>query len=41
MHKLTTFYKIMHGPAPPYLSDHIPPIVGQTNNYALKNADHI
>ena len=40
-HKLTTFYKIMHSLAPPYLSDLIPPIVGQTNNYALRNADHI
>ena len=40
-HKLTTFYKIMHGLAPTYLSDLIPPIVGQSNNYALRNADHI
>ena len=40
-HKLTTFYKIMHDLAPPYLLDLIPPIVGQTNNYALRNADHI
>ena len=35
-HKLTTFYKIMHDLAPPYLLDLIPPIVGQT-----RNADHI
>ena len=40
-HKLVTFYKIMHGLAPNYLSDLLPPIVGQTNNYALRNADHI
>ena len=40
-HKLTTFYKIMHGLAPTYLSDLIPPNVGQSNNYALRNADHI
>ena len=39
-HKLTTFYN-MHDLAPPYLSDLIPPIVGQTNNYALRNADQI
>ena len=41
MHKLVTFYKIMHGLAPNYLSDLLPPIVGQINNYALSNADHI
>ena len=40
-HKLVTFYKIMHGLAPNYLSDLLPPIVDQTNNYALRNADHI
>ena len=40
-HKLVTFYKIMHGLAPNYLLDLLPPIVGQTNNYALRNADHI
>ena len=31
----------MHGLAPNYLLDLLPPIVGQTNNYALRNADHI
>ena len=31
----------MHGLAPNYLSDLLPPIVSQTNNYALRNADHI
>ena len=40
-YKLTTFYKIIHGLAPTYLSDLIPPIVGQSNNYVLRNADHI
>ena len=40
-HKLTTFYKIMHGLAPTYLLDLVSPIVGQLNNYALRNADHI
>ena len=40
-HKLTTFYKIMHGLAPTYISHLIPPIVGQSNNYATRNADHI
>ena len=39
-HKPTTFYN-MHGLAPSYLSDLILPIVGQTNNYALRNADQI
>ena len=40
-HKLVTFYKIMHGLATNYLLDLLPPIVNQTNNYALRNADHI
>ena len=40
-HKLTTFYKIMHGLSRTYLSDLIPPIVGQSNNYYLRNTDHI
>ena len=31
----------MHGLAPTYLSDLIPSVVGQSNNYALWNADHI
>ena len=31
----------MHDLAPNYLSDLLPPLVGQTNNYALRNADHI
>ena len=40
-HKLTPFYKIMHGLSPTFLSDLITPIVGQSNNYYLRNADHI
>ena len=40
-HKLVTFYKIMHGLVPNYLSDLLSPIVGQTNNYAHRNEDHI
>ena len=40
-HKPTKFYKIMHDLAPTYLSDLIPTIVGHSNNYALRNADHI
>ena len=32
---------IMHDLAPTYLSDLIPTIVGHSNNYALRNADHI
>ena len=40
-HKLTTIYKIIHGLAPTYLSDLIPPIIGQSNNYALRNTDPI
>ena len=40
-HKLTTFYKVMQGLASSYLLDLIPSIVHQTNNYALRNADHI
>ena len=40
-HNHITFYKIMHGIAPNYLSDLIPHIVGQTNNYTLRNADYI
>ena len=31
----------MHGLAPNYLSDLLTPIVGQTNNYALRNPYHI
>ena len=31
----------MQGLVPNYLSDLLSPIVGQTNNYALRNADHI
>ena len=30
----------MHGLAPNYLSDLLLPVVVQTNNYALRNADH-
>ena len=40
-HKHITFYKIMRGIAPNYISDLIPHIVGQTNNYTLRNADYI
>ena len=40
-HKLVIFYKIMHGLAPNYILDLLPHIVGQTNNYALRNANHI
>ena len=40
-HKLITFYKIMHGLVPHYISDLIPPVINQTNNYALRNVDHI
>ena len=40
-HILITFYKIVHGLAPNYLLDLVPPIVRKTNTYALRNADHI
>ena len=40
-HKPTIFYKSLHDLAPTYLSDLIPTIVGHSNNFALRNADHI
>ena len=36
--KLIKFYQILQGIAPDYLSDLF---LGQTNNYDLRNADHI
>ena len=40
-HKLIVFYKILHGLAPDYLSDLVPPLVQDTTSYNLRNSDHI
>ena len=40
-HKLVTFYKILHGLAPGYLFGLILPHISETNDYPLRNADHI
>ena len=40
-HKLIIFYNIMHGLAPDYLRDHLPPLVHETTSYNLRNANHI
>lgn len=40
-HKLVTFYKIMHGLAPNYLFDLVPPLVQENTNYNLRNANNI
>ena len=40
-HKLVVFYKILHGSAPNYLADLIPPTVQETTRYSLRNSDHI
>ena len=34
-HKLIIFYKIMHGLAPDYLRDVLPPLVHETTSYNL------
>ena len=40
-HKLVIFYKIMHGLSPNYLRDLVPPLVQETSNYNLRNANDI
>ena len=40
-HKLVIFYKIMHGHSPYYLRDLVPPLVQETSNYNLRNANNI
>ncbi|MCG8033358.1 MAG: reverse transcriptase family protein, partial [Candidatus Thiodiazotropha taylori] len=39
-HKLVTLYKILHGLAPNYLLDLMPPTVQETSRYNLRNSDH-
>ena len=40
-HKLVIFYKILHGIAPTYLSDIVPPLIQDTTTYNLRNAGNI
>ena len=40
-HKLIIFYKITHGLSPNYLRDLVPPLVQETSNYNLRNANNI
>ena len=40
-HKLVIFYKILHGIAPTYLSDIIPPVIQDTTTYNIRNAGNI
>ena len=40
-HKLTLFYKMKSGMSPHYLTTLIPPIVGNTSTYILRNANDI
>ena len=40
-HKLILFYKILHGLAPDYLCDLLPPLVQDTTSYNLRNSDNI
>ena len=39
-HKLSLFYKMIHGLVPPYLSLLLPPLVGENSRYPLRNSDH-
>ncbi|MCG8113671.1 MAG: reverse transcriptase domain-containing protein [Candidatus Thiodiazotropha taylori] len=39
-HKLIALYKILHGLAPNYLLDLMPPTVQETSRYSLRNSDH-
>ena len=40
-HKLVILYKIMHDLSPNYLHDLVPPLVQETSNYNLRNANNI
>ena len=40
-HKLVLFYKILHGLAPDYLYDLLPPLVQETTTYNLRNSVNI
>ena len=39
-HKLTLLYKMINGLTPPYLSNLLPPLVGSSNPYPLRNSDN-
>ena len=38
-HKLVIFYKILHGIAPTYLSDIVPPLIQETTTYNLRKLE--
>ena len=38
-HKLFIFYKITHGLTPTYLTDIVPPLIQETTDYNLRNAN--
>ena len=40
-HKLTLFYKMVHGLAPEYLSSLVPSTVGLVSSYNLRNSQHL
>ena len=40
-HKLVIFYKIVNGLTPDYLPELVPPLVGDSNPYSLRNANDI
>ena len=40
-HKLILLYKVLHGLAPTYLSELVPPLVQETTTYNLRNSDNI
>ena len=40
-HKLVLLYKILHGLAPDYLSELVPPLVQETTTYNLRNSDNV
>ena len=40
-HKLILFYKILHGLAPNYLANLVPPLVQEISSDNLRNSDHI
>ena len=40
-HKLTLFYKMIHKETPEYISNLVPPLVGNRNNYSLRNEHNL
>ena len=40
-HQLVIFYKILHGIAPTYLLDIVPPLIQDTTTYNLRNAGNV